>query len=346
MKKNGLFAVFLIPVWVFSQTPTDDPHWQLIWEDNFNNLDNWELANDFDHWGEQQVYLDDNVSITPQGELKLTIENIPYTCSNLNTWACNRSNYNYRSGWINSKNTHNMHYGYVEARIKVPYGVGFWPAFWLFGDDPTMMQGDYEEIDVFEINAGRVENCLTNYGQIGLVHDKNWLLTGLPPYGVSYTGNNCHDNIGIAYVPDYTQYHRYGIEWTPSKLIWYIDDRIVRVSPNIGLDHIEQIIFNVAISNYTAVSPSTVFPSAMYVDYVKLYNTRNECSTIINTCSFNFATYTESVKKSITIGGSGCANSVPVNTSQFLRATDGITINGDFTVPLGAALYLDANACY
>lgn len=28
------------------------------------------------------------------------------------------------------------------------------------------------------------------------------------------------------------------------------------------------------------------------------------------------------------------------------RASDGILINGDFTVPLGTQLYLDVNPCY
>lgn len=191
-----------------------------------------------------------------------------------------------------------------------------------------------------------LENCLTNYGQIGLVHDQNWLLTGIPSYGVTYQGNGCHDNIGIAYVPNYTQYHRYGIEWTPSKLIWYIDDRMVRVTQNVGLDHIERIIFNLAISNYTAVSPSTIFPSAMYVDYIKLFGMNSLCKSSINDCSFNFSTYTNQVKSSITIGGNGCVNSVPANTSKVLRASTGIEIKGDFTVPLGSGLYLDVNTCY
>lgn len=31
---------------------------------------------------------------------------------------------------------------------------------------------------------------------------------------------------------------------------------------------------------------------------------------------------------------------------MYLRAAEGVTINGDFTVPVGAELYIDANPCY
>ncbi len=52
------------------------------------------------------------------------------------------------------------------------------------------------------------------------------------------------------------------------------------------------------------------------------------------------------LKKEIVIGGGSCVNSIHVNTNQFLRATDGILINGDFTVPFGSELYIDVNPCY
>lgn len=35
--------------------------------------------------------------------------------------------------------------GRFEARVKLPKGKGFWPAFWLFGQSPT-----YNELDIFE----------------------------------------------------------------------------------------------------------------------------------------------------------------------------------------------------
>jgi hypothetical protein len=52
------------------------------------------------------------------------------------------------------------------------------------------------------------------------------------------------------------------------------------------------------------------------------------------------------VKKSITIGGSGCSNSLTSGKNVVFRATDGIEIKGDFIVPIGAEFYADVNQCY
>ena len=35
---------------------------------------------------------------------------------------------------ITYKNGHSFRYGRIEARMKLPYGQGIWPAFWMLGD--------------------------------------------------------------------------------------------------------------------------------------------------------------------------------------------------------------------
>lgn len=52
------------------------------------------------------------------------------------------------------------------------------------------------------------------------------------------------------------------------------------------------------------------------------------------------------VKKSITIGNGSCNNSLNTGDNIYLRASEGVSINGDFTVPIGAELYIDVNSCY
>jgi hypothetical protein len=52
------------------------------------------------------------------------------------------------------------------------------------------------------------------------------------------------------------------------------------------------------------------------------------------------------VKQSITIGNGNCINSLSVVQNVFLRASEGVLINGDFTVPDGTQLYIDVNTCY
>lgn len=66
-------------------------------------------------------------------------------------------------------------FGYIEARCKIPKGKGFWPAMWLYGENPGpdgLLIA--EEIDVFEfwknqpdmINMNvhyNKESCLSDY---------------------------------------------------------------------------------------------------------------------------------------------------------------------------------------
>lgn len=57
---------------------------------------------------------------------------------------------NYESGMLRSKTI--VKYGYFEARVKMPAGIGMWPAFWLNAE----AGGWPPEIDIFEfVNNGR-----------------------------------------------------------------------------------------------------------------------------------------------------------------------------------------------
>ena len=58
---------------------------------------------------------------------------------------------NYTAGMLSSKRK--FKYGYFELRFKANEEKGIWPAFWLFGGDPS------EEIDFFELKGER-ENQL------------------------------------------------------------------------------------------------------------------------------------------------------------------------------------------
>ena len=62
-----LLLIIVLNLICVGQNINNDPHWNLVWEDNFNNLDlsTWKVANNFDHYGEPQVYTNrpDNVFI-------------------------------------------------------------------------------------------------------------------------------------------------------------------------------------------------------------------------------------------------------------------------------------------
>jgi len=346
------------------QTPSSDPHWELIWMDHFNlaTLDgaNWTAANNFDHYsasatnGEHQVYTSrlDNVYVD-SGCLVIQMKQETYSCppDAVNMDKCSRQfemgiPYLYTSGWVETKQIRKTLYGFIEARIKVPYSVGLWPSFWLKSDGTDILNGSsYQEIDVFEILPGRYEDC--TYATSGhFIHGKNQITSNLHNTLIS-NEPFCTSNFGVYSVNDYTQWHLYAIEWSPSKIVYYIDGQITHIIPNTGNFDPEKIIFNMALnptmSNYYS---SLNLPKKMYVDYIKVYKLKNDCNTILNACNYNFNSHDNRVKKKIILGNGSCYNTLGSTDNVYLRASEGIEINGIFTVPVGATLYLDSSTCY
>lgn len=349
MKYIITWIVLLNCAGVLGQTPANDPHWKLVWEDHFNTLNSniWKVENHFDHYGgEHQVYIDDNVYLE-NGSLVLEIKKEEYSCpeSVTHKWGCARQAktgrpYQYTSGWVETKLPYHSQYGYMEARLKIPYGNGFWPAFWTFNQDYS-----YQEIDIFEMVPGRRENChlASSPNFIHGAYDMSSNVHIKPP------GSDpmCAGKFRVNQVADYTKWHTYGLEWSPSKLIIYVDDYPVRLIPNPGINAKTKMILNVALNPDRNILPyhDADFPDKMYIDYVKVYELDEECHRDVTLCNYDFTYHDNKVKNKIIIGNGSCSNSLSVGDNVYLRAGEGIYINGDFNVPIGAQMYLDANPC-
>jgi beta-glucanase (GH16 family) len=333
---------------LWSQVPGPDPHWNLVFEEQFDSLDPaiWKVAHHFDHYGEPQVYTNrnDNVFVS-DGELVLRVKKERYRCRELYGWACNKSWYDYTSGWVETRKEFNALYGYIESRIRIPYGFGFWPAFWTFIGEDVTGKHNAAEIDIFEMLGTQPPtvmgtnlhiaycNCLKYDCGCDFLNDYR-----CPQVDSSIL---CH-GLDVE-IPDYSeQFNTYAVEWSPSKILWYVNGKVVRISANPGIVDPVRIIFNLAITPWNLPDESTPFPSSMRIDFLRIYEPLADDESI-DSCTVDFSEYDWQVKKEITIGGEGCSNEIPVGEDITLRATDGIEIRGDFTVPLGAQLYLDVN---
>lgn len=144
-------------------------------------------------------------------------------------------------------------------------------------------------------------------------------------------------------INNYSNYHIYGLEWTPSKLIYYVDGCIYRIEKNEGIFDPKTIILNFAVHKNMVDELENYFPGIMEVDYVRLYKPRTDYNTVLNMNNYDFSSHDNKVKKKITMSGS---NQLQTTDNVYLRATDGVEINGIFTVPLGAELYIDVNTAY
>lgn len=327
--------IFLNSLLLFGQTPSNGPHWELVWQDNFNTLNDniWYIKDNFDHYGgERQVFIDDNVYVE-NGSLVCEIKNEVYSCPSWAVepnWHCVRQYntgqpYAYTSGWVESKQSYNTQFGYIEARIKFPYGIGLWPAFWTFVGDGVANNINAAEIDIAEmLGETGPEIIQTN---IHKNYPDDYRMDIKPNFGYHW-GN----------------WHTYGLEWSPSKLIWYLDGVPIRIFPNHGIVDPVRLILGVGLLPNVNLNNMN-FPYKMYTDYIKVYNLKKDCSITLNLCNYWFPSYNYRVKKEIIIGNGTCSNTIFNGQNIILRASEGITINGDFTIQQGGQVYIDANPC-
>jgi beta-glucanase (GH16 family) len=205
-------------------------------------------------WGnnELQYYTDRKENITVQnGVLIITAKKESYEGAS------------YTSARILTKGKFEQAYGRFEARMRLPYGQGMWPAFWLLGENIDEVKWpNCGEIDIME-NRGQ-EPSITN----GTVH------------GPGYSG-------GLAITKRYdlvndrldTGFHVFGIEWGPKYINFYVDDVLYNqitpadVTGEWVFDRPFYIIINLAVGGSFVGSPNseTSFPQTLLVDYVRVY---------------------------------------------------------------------------
>jgi beta-glucanase (GH16 family) len=255
------------------------PDWQLVWGDEFNgpagagpNSTIWwpEIGdgtlNGIPGWGnnEWETYTNsrDNSALDGEGNLVITAREIAGENSNLVCWygPCE-----YSSARLITWHRLEVEYGRVEARLKLPYGQGIWPAFWMLGsniDEVSWPQSG--EIDIME-NIGREPNIVH-----GTVH------------GPGYSGGN---SIGEGYeLPSGNfadDFHTIAIEWTPEGISWLVDDEAyftltpdeIPAGSEWVYDHPFFIILNLAVGGNWPGYPNdtTTFPQTLLVDYVRVY---------------------------------------------------------------------------
>ena len=157
-------------------------------------------------------------------------------------------------------------HGLVEARMKLPFGQGIWPALWMLGENFAEVGWPAcGEIDIME-NIGR---------EPGVVHGT--------VHGPGYSGAN---GIGGAYaLPDgqalKDDFHIFAVEWLPGSIRWHMDNQLYfellpgqlpEGSPWV-FEHPFFLLLNMAVGGEWPGAPddTTLFPQVMLIDFVRIY---------------------------------------------------------------------------
>lgn len=252
-------TIFSFPLSFLAQCP------QLVWSDEFSgsslDLSKWDpqIGDGCDinlcSWGnnELEYYKAENATVS-NGTLKITAKEERVRSKK------------YTSARIRTKNLGDWTYGRFEASIKLPFGQGIWPAFWMLPTDEVYgFWPQSGEIDIMELVG---HEPATAHGTIHY---------GLPSPNNQFQGGSYKLHSGIFN----DAFHEFAIEWEPGEIRWYIDGYhyLTKTTANVApytwpFDQDFHFLLNVAVGGNWPGSPdnSTVFPQVMEVDYVRVYD--------------------------------------------------------------------------
>ncbi len=172
----------------------------------------------------------------------------------------------YTSARLNSKFA--FTYGRVEARAKLPFGQGTWPAIWMLGKNITESGGYWAsthgttgwpacgEVDIME-----------HWG-----YNQNFVQSALH----TPSSSGATENYGGTLAADVSNtFHIYALEWTPEEMRFSIDGSVYYTyapdSQNAAtwpFDADQYLLLNVAIQGEVAAGFTQ---SPMVLDYIRVY---------------------------------------------------------------------------
>jgi len=241
--------------------PVGQTGWNLVFRDEFDgsSLDASKWVTCYPWYNPQtgctntgnyelQWYMPGGVSVS-DGALKLTARRQTVTGTNGVT-------YDYTSGMVSTGPSQGAParfayvYGFIEARMKLPAGRGYWPAFWTLPTDQSWPP----EIDGMEAAGHKPTTITMNVHWAGAAgHQQDYS---------SFSG------------PDFTAgWHTFGVEWTATSVVWYVDGVARKTFTDAAGIPVkpEYILLNLAIDGNHTPDGTTPFPSALEVDYVRAW---------------------------------------------------------------------------
>lgn len=157
-------------------------------------------------------------------------------------------------------------YGGAEARVRLPAGAEFWPAFWLL---PASTESR-PEIDIMEFHGDQPR---TNDVRLHSFDDEGQRLS----WGAEFDG------------PDFTAgWHSFALIWSRDELVWLVDGLPTNRLPADNAEGIElphepmYLVLNLAVDSEPSSAPAgpDAFPAELEVDWVQVWQFPEDDQTV------------------------------------------------------------------
>lgn len=239
--------------------------YELVFFENFNNLNCWNYEHGFVRNKELQYYTNNNIVLENGIKIiaqKEKVKNENYIPNN-DDWRKGREYANYTSSSINTFEHFSFQYGIMEVKAKIPTSKSAWPAIWLLGDDEGWPHGD--EIDIMEFYLIKnVPSILCNFMYYNIDHE-DWNSKVIDLDYFLKKDANWTD-----------KFHIWKLDWTDKYMKVYIDDELIN---SIEIDKIPgnkfkrkyYILLNLAIGRNEITPDDDEFPMEYNIEYVKVW---------------------------------------------------------------------------
>jgi len=185
-----------------------------VWGDEFEakslSTTNWNRATKMAATAEMTLDDTELTTKTENGYLKMLA---------MRYWDPKKAGVEFVAPWsVTTMETMSYKYGYVEIRARVPFVRGVWPSFWTSSSGALGNTSTYNysiEVDIFEVFSS-LDKLSPN------IH--KWYGDGRHTMWAIDEGNS---NEWYKFESDnlINEYHVYGFEWTPTKMVMYIDEK-------------------------------------------------------------------------------------------------------------------------
>lgn len=263
------------------QSATDD--WELVWADEFNtdgpvDTAHWSFEQGFVRNAEPQWYQGDN-AVCKDGNLIITarkerVANPDYT-EGSKDWRENRRFAEYTSASVITKDKHDLRYGRIEVRAKIPVSSGAWPAIWTLGYKSDCGRWPAcGEVDILEFYK---KSIFANVAWSDSIGRSQWNTVQTP-----FTKFTDNDSVWA------DKYHVWRMDWDSRSIRLYLDDELLNETeltlteqpvgdycktPN-PFRNPMYLLLNLALRTSDDIDESAL-PMSYYVDYVRFYQKKD-----------------------------------------------------------------------
>ena len=232
-----------------------EPPTNIIWEDDFNST-----ALDSSKWGYEYGYVR-NYELQDYTD---SVHNVFLQDGYLVIKALKDRNGKWTSASIHTNNKLEIGNARVEARIKLPYESGAFPAFWMLG-------ADYEEDYSRQMGRGdtwleaREIDIMETFGKVTKVQGGVFIKAHPNATALSQYAGKSEDI-------DITEFHTYAVERSDHTIKFYCDNKLyyTYTITDDGMKDPFYILLNLAIGAAGGIPDPSISEMELMVDYVRV----------------------------------------------------------------------------